>query len=177
MKRTFIILLMIIFLLRFSTLAMIRATAEELTIRVPADYPTIQEAIIAAAPGSTILVSSGTYCENLIINKTLTLMGEDKLSTIIDGNAIGTVVHVKANMVAVKGFTLRNGTRGVYVDQSNGSIITDNIITSNCFSGISLNSSSFNLIYNNLILMNVHQPLLEGLWLVTALSYYIQMVT
>ena len=154
MKRLFIILLMFIFVSRFLTLAMVRVTAEEAIIRVPADYPTIEEAILAAVPGSTILVSSGTYRENLVINKTLTLMGEDKLLTIIDGSATEIVVHIKANMVTVKGFTIRNGTQGVYIDQSNGSIIFNNVITSNRHSGISLNGSSFNLIYDNLILMN-----------------------
>lgn len=33
-------------------------------IRVPADYPTIQEAINAASPGNVVLVTSGIYYEH-----------------------------------------------------------------------------------------------------------------
>ena len=35
------------------------------TIYVPHDYPTIQQAIDAASDGCTILVSAGTYTENI----------------------------------------------------------------------------------------------------------------
>ena len=44
-------------------------------MRVPIDFPTIQEAINAASSGATILVSSGVYHENVIINETLMLLG------------------------------------------------------------------------------------------------------
>ena len=47
-------------------------------IRVPADYPTIQQAIDEATTGTTILVSNGTYFEHLTINKTIVLVGENK---------------------------------------------------------------------------------------------------
>ena len=42
-------------------------------IVVPRDYPTIQAAVDAAAPGDTINVRSGTYTEELVIGKDLTL--------------------------------------------------------------------------------------------------------
>ncbi|MCB9852366.1 MAG: right-handed parallel beta-helix repeat-containing protein [Phycisphaerales bacterium] len=45
------------------------AVATAATINVPADQPTIQGAINAAAPGDTILVAPGTYNETLIINQ------------------------------------------------------------------------------------------------------------
>jgi parallel beta-helix repeat protein len=45
------------------------------TINVPSDYPTIQAAVIAASPGDTINVAAGTYIEQVVINKNLTLIG------------------------------------------------------------------------------------------------------
>ena len=136
----------------------VSAGARQEIIRVPADYSTIQEAINAAASGSIILVSSGVYRENLVIGKDLTLIGEDRLSTIIDGNRAGIVVYIKANRVVVNGFTVRNGTEGVYIDHSNGCVISNNIIASNWYSGIFLNRSSSNVIYDNLISMNGASP-------------------
>ena len=42
---------------------------------VPRDYATIQAAVNAAAPGSTVRVEPGTYTEQLVIDKDLTLTG------------------------------------------------------------------------------------------------------
>ena len=47
-------------------------------IKVPTHYSTIQEGINAAFAGDTVLVSHGTYHEHIIINKTITLKGEDE---------------------------------------------------------------------------------------------------
>jgi len=44
-------------------------------ILVPTDYPTIQAAIDAAAPGDTIRLAAGRYTETLVINKSLILAG------------------------------------------------------------------------------------------------------
>ncbi|HMQ88797.1 MAG TPA: hypothetical protein PKB07_14480 [Flavilitoribacter sp.] len=44
------------------------ANANAQTIRIPADYPTIQAGIDHAAAGDTVLVSPGVYSENLNFN-------------------------------------------------------------------------------------------------------------
>jgi pectin methylesterase-like acyl-CoA thioesterase len=54
-----------------------------------ADFTTIQDAIDTANEGDTIYVEKGIYCENIIINKSLILIGEDKEYTIIDGMYTG----------------------------------------------------------------------------------------
>jgi parallel beta-helix repeat protein len=52
--------------------------------RVPADFPTIQLAIEAAAPGDLILVAPGTYREPVIITKPIQLQGYGAGSTVIN---------------------------------------------------------------------------------------------
>jgi parallel beta-helix repeat protein len=52
-------------------------------IVVPRDYPTIQAAVDAAAPGDTINVKSGTYMEEVVIGKDVTLKGAGVRATII----------------------------------------------------------------------------------------------
>ena len=46
------------------------------TIIVPDNYPSITAAIGNASAGDTILVRTGTYFENPVIDKSLTLQGE-----------------------------------------------------------------------------------------------------
>jgi len=133
------------------------ASSTDEVIRVPADYLTIQDAINAAAPGSVIMVSSGVYNENLVINKTLSLLGEDKTSTIIDGDGKWTVVEVKADRVALNGFTIRNSSRsqgggGIFFDHSSQCDVSGNIITYNAPAGVTLwNNSDDNLIEGNTV--------------------------
>ena len=90
------------------------STAEAATIRVPANAATIQQAIDAAAAGDTVLVSPGTYVENITFRgKAITVASErGPAVTIIDGNRTGSVVTFASgeNRNAVlAGFTVRNG--------------------------------------------------------------------
>lgn len=102
------------------------------TIQVPQDYPTIQQAIDGAFPGQTIEVATGIYQERLRIEKSLTLRGKGPSMTIIDGGgALLNVVTVKANDVEINGFTMRNGSYGVYVGYSTACTLRSNCIRDN----------------------------------------------
>ncbi len=85
---------------------MLVAEAEPKTITVPDDYPTIQAAINGASEGDEVFVRSGTYSEDLTINKALSLVGENKYSTIVVGNGTAACL-IKQDSINVIGFTFR----------------------------------------------------------------------
>jgi len=82
--------------------------AEPTTIVVPDDYATIQEAVNGAGEGDVVFVRSGTYHENVFINKSLSLIGEDKSETLIVGDSElnETAVFVCHDSVAIRDFTV-----------------------------------------------------------------------
>ena len=78
------------------------------TLRVPEGFPTIQAAINNAEVGDTVLVSAGTYYERVVVNRTITLLGEGREKTVLDGeNALVTIIKITADDVEVSGFQLR----------------------------------------------------------------------
>jgi len=123
------------------------------TLWVPDNYTTIQEAIDHAKEGETIFIRAGTYHEHVIVNKALSLFGENKYDTIIDGSKSGHVAIVTANNVAISNVTIQNGDFGIWLLNSRDSILTDNIFTNNTH-GIDLYGSSNNILSGNFISNN-----------------------
>lgn len=126
---------------------------------VPDSYLTIQEAIDNSPETGIVFVRSGVYHEHLVLNKTLTLAGEERDMTIINGRgaAPAWVVIVAANNVKMHGFTVQNseGSGGaVWVNGYFGATISDSIIANNG-DGIRVLNSSGNTICNNLIRSNL----------------------
>ena len=109
------------------------------TITVPDDYPTIQEAVDAANSDDTVFVRNGTYFENVVVNKSIELIGEQMETTVIDGNGTGSVIKVIVNRVNINGFTIQNGgdcqgsdDRDAGIDvKSNHTIVCNIIILDN----------------------------------------------
>jgi len=117
------------------------------------DSSYIQDAIDAANPGDTVFISSGVYYEHSInINKNITLIGEDKYTTIIDGEHHATIIRISSDEVEVRELTIRNSENddAIFIDQSNNNTIKENIIK-HCFYGIRTYSSNDNIISGNYI--------------------------
>lgn len=102
-------------------------------IWVPDNCTTIDEAVWAANYGDTIYASSRTYYEHLIINKPVTLIGESKQTTVIDGNGTGTAIEITSPNVYFSGFIIQNADYGVYIHNSGNSTLRDNNIAHNTY--------------------------------------------
>ena len=75
------------------------------------NFTNVQDAIDHASDGDTILVMAGEYHELLTINKTLSIRGEDPLSTTINGDHAGNVVSINAQGVTITNLTVRGSIR------------------------------------------------------------------
>ncbi|MBU4509925.1 DUF1565 domain-containing protein, partial [bacterium] len=127
-------------------------------------FDTIAEGIDAVAPGKSVVVSAGTYNEQLIINKEITLQGAGKGSTSITilVGYIGNLITVTADDVTISGFNIdgrSNADIGIYSDSSSSIEISGNIIQNQQDSGILYSSAVNNYpsgiyVYNNDICFN-----------------------
>ena len=113
------------------------------------NYTKIQDAINDAMPGDTIIVYPCIYEENIIVNKSLKIIGIDY--PLIDAcRKYG--LKIFADSCYIKGFRIYHGEPAIKI-YSNNNIIEDNIIKENG-KGILINNASYNLIRNNTILRN-----------------------
>ncbi|RLF34209.1 MAG: hypothetical protein DRN07_00575, partial [Thermoplasmata archaeon] len=119
-------------------------------------FDTIQGAIDAVDVNGTVIVYNGTYTENIVVNKSITLQAGS--NPVIDGNGTGDVIYISADWVTINGFTIQNsgtnwGDAGIEIATSNQcNVSRNNISTSNA--GIVLSSSNNNVVLNNSIINN-----------------------
>jgi nitrous oxidase accessory protein NosD len=77
----------------------------------PGNYSKIQDAINESSNGGTIFVydDSSPYYENIIIEKSITLKGENRATTVIlgDGSGDDIIVNISADDVSISGFTIQ----------------------------------------------------------------------
>jgi parallel beta-helix repeat protein len=128
----------------------------------PGNYSKIQDAVDNASDGDTVYVydDSSPYYEFLIINKSISLIGENKDTTIIKGynNIEQHIIQINANGIHLHGFTIQNSTfvsdhaisyYGISIS-SNNNDISGNILTYTA-GGILTTHASRNTIHENII--------------------------
>ena len=133
-------------------------------------YNSIQDAIssFATNKGDIIQVRPGTFNENVIVNKSVELLGGSNGTTVISGLDNGTALTIVADNVTVSGFTVTNsgfpsaslGT-GLLLENAHNCTIIGNIITGN-FVGVFLQDSAENTFRINQIDGNIYNLILQN---------------
>jgi parallel beta-helix repeat protein len=153
------------------------------------NYTKIQDAINNASDGDTVFVydDSSPYIEQLSIYNAINLIGENKYTTIIDGQFKGNTVYIHGDGCLISGFTIRfcksSGNEFDYavlkITLSNSVIIRNNIIKigkidyNDWTSAIELFKSTQCIIQNNIIYEDDYEGRTLGVLLHDGSSYTI----
>ena len=143
------------------------AAANGVVVYVPDDYPTIQQAVDGAAAGDTIIVRDGTYHENVVVDKALTIQSENGTANCVvsAANPDDHAVEVTASLVNITGFTVQNATgvekAGIYLEAVEQCSISSNDVTNN-YGGIWLDSSGSNTLMSNNAHDNVYGIIVDS---------------
>jgi hypothetical protein len=161
-------LLALFFLTASCLIAPLPANAGSKTIVVPDDYPTISSAIGNATAGDTILVREGTYegpiNQTIIIDKTLSIIGENAENTIIKLYpayniswiltaaffSLSDAITINADKVRISNLTIVIAPGGYITILGDMTQITgNNLNTGSSETGLVVNGSYCNITDNN----------------------------
>ena len=174
MKKTFVVSIIVLFLLACIYPSSAVDTIKEYIIPLnngntlyvggsgPGNYTNIQDAIDNASDWDTVFVYSGIYFENVLITVNISLIVENRDTTIIDANYTKSAVSFRCEGGRVSGFTLQHGANksshgGIQLGRFNGyfkyHVVDGNKIVDNLY-GIYGFGSDECIISNNIIMNN-----------------------
>ena len=124
------------------------ASAAELTVGTGGQYTTIQQAVNAATSGDTISVAPGTYTENVVVDKPLTITAASERPTVHAADASKDVFLLTSPGVHINGLTIAGGESGVKLQNTSKCVVT-NVFAQDNVRGVYLSYSTENEISNN----------------------------
>lgn len=87
--------------------------AHAATVAVPAGSD-LQLALDSASPGDHLVLATGQWQGNFVINIPVTLSGSQDEPSILDGGGKGKVLHIKAEDVIVEGLTVQHSGKKLF---------------------------------------------------------------
>ena len=134
-------------LILFATMA-IPASAADLTVGAQGRFSTIQQAVDAAKPGDTVRVAPGTYTENVVVNKQLTITATSGRPTVQAADPSKDVFLLSSPGVRIDGLTITGGASGVEIQGVSKCVVT-NVIAQDNVRAVYLANSTQNEISNS----------------------------
>lgn len=126
-------------------------------------YQNITSGLEHAGSGDTLYVFNGVYVENVFVDQSVSIVGEDPVNTIVDGNGTEflSVIHIDTiDNIVVRNLTVRNtasgfgiGGAGIFSWQSNNITVADCTVT-RCYYGLILSSSNSCRVFENMFVDN-----------------------
>jgi len=154
-KKLIAIVLAVVLLLAMVFPSAVSAKSD--VLRVPQNYETIQDAVDAASDGDVIFVGPGTYEENVIVNRSVSIKGAGSAKTTVQSPNGNTVFTVVASNVRITGLTIKGADNvwqsGILISGADNVRIAKNIIENNG-SGILISRSNGTSIVNNVVRYN-----------------------
>jgi len=95
------------------------------------NFSTIQDAINASSDGATVFVYNGTYYENIVINKSISLIGEEKNSTVVSCLDNFYFLDVLSNNVTIRNLKVKDFSLGIRILNSKNILVDNNIFFNN----------------------------------------------
>ncbi len=119
------------------------------------NYTRIQDAIDSASDGDTVFVYSGWYTENLVINKSIIVSGEERNTTVIIGQNDSEIVLINKSDVEFMRFTIQRNNEtnliGIMIRNCVSSHIHE-ITVKSCYYGILVVETESVILSDNSIL-------------------------
>jgi len=115
-------------------------------------FNSIQDALNASFDGDTIHVWEGVYFENVVVNRTVNLIGNGSVNTTIEGVSDGNVVSITADWCSMSGFSVSGSGNweeaAIKIESDHNQIIDNNCSNTN-YAGIYLYRAEDCLIQSN----------------------------
>jgi parallel beta-helix repeat protein/predicted outer membrane repeat protein len=113
---------------------------------------TIQTAVNAIEATGTVSVASGTYNENIVVDKLVQIInGGSGIVTVRATNAILPVflINPAGSGTTIQGLNITGGSTGIYLNSANNCNLTGNNLTGNSWSGIGISNAQGTVVDGN----------------------------
>jgi parallel beta-helix repeat protein len=136
-------------------------------IEVPGDARTVAEALASAPDGAIVRLAPGTYQVSLTVRRPVTIESEGE--AVLVGRPDEPVITVTGTRhVTLRRLTITGGEMGVLIEDSEGVLIADNLVTGNSLRGVKVDFGSARIVGN--VVADTFSPYGKGIHVANAMS-------
>lgn len=138
-------------------------------LRVPHDYATIANALLAAPDHATVEIAPGEYAETILIERPVVLRAGAG-DVVITGTDDQPVIEIADTYdVTIRGLTVQGGQYGIEVTRSLGVVIRNNTIRDNRLAGIKVRMGAAAILGN--VITNTLPPYGKGIHITNTMDW------